>query len=298
MKKPFVGVMLATYNGGKWLEDQIQSILSQEKVNVNLFVADDCSCDATLEILKKYNKDGKIKFKINEKNLGPCLNFLKLIKDINIENLDYIALSDQDDIWHPDKLIHAIDIMSANRSDGYSSGFIVKRKNNNIKININTIQTKFDYVFESPGPGCTYVLTSDSVKEFKFFLLEKYETLNNIEFHDWFIYFWYRVNNKNWIIDGESKIDYRQHNNNYFGANIGLSKKIKRFKMMLNGWYINQIKEMILICRNENLDKDILKIDRLSVSKIFEISKNSRRNSFERPIVFAYILLHKFRIVG
>ena len=298
MSKPSVLVLMATYNGSKWLEFQIKTILSQDNINIKLLVADDVSTDTTEVILKKYAEFDNFNYYKNKKNLGPCLNFIKLILNADLEKIDFIALSDQDDLWLSDKLVRAIELIKKNGCDGYSSGFYITKDSYKIKFRKKVKQTKYDYIFESPGPGCTYVLTSNSIKELKEFLRKNYDSLGKVKFHDWLIYFWYRVNDKKWIIDNESKIEYRQHDNNYFGANSGFSKKMQRAKMMLNSWYINQIKIMILICSNTIIDEDFMQRNKLTISRIFQISKNSRRCVSERPIIFIYLLLYKYKIIG
>ena len=95
-----VSVCLCSYNGQKFIYKQIKSILSQlEKID-ELIIVDDSSTDLTLEEIKKFN-DQRIKLIINKKNLGVCKSFERCI--LHSKNR-YIFLSDQDDIWHKDKL--------------------------------------------------------------------------------------------------------------------------------------------------------------------------------------------------
>lgn len=82
-----VAVLLSTYNGEKYLEELIESILKQEKVNVKLFIRDDESSDSTVSIINKY-KNENIKI-IQGKNIGPQKSFLELIKVS--EKADYYA---------------------------------------------------------------------------------------------------------------------------------------------------------------------------------------------------------------
>ncbi|MGN0728895.1 glycosyltransferase [Treponema sp.] len=92
-----VSIALATYNGEKYLREQLNSILSQSIQDFELIACDDCSTDSTLQILNEYvEKDIRIKVFANEKNLGFKKNFEKAIL---LCSGDYIALSDQDDIW-------------------------------------------------------------------------------------------------------------------------------------------------------------------------------------------------------
>ena len=92
-----ISVAMTTYNGEKYLREQIDSILSQTIQNFELVVCDDCSEDATCSILEEYQKrDNRIKVYRNDKNIGFKKNFEKAI---SLCKGDYIALSDQDDIW-------------------------------------------------------------------------------------------------------------------------------------------------------------------------------------------------------
>lgn len=93
---------MTTYNGYKFIEQQIESIINQTYQNFELVIVDDCSTDNTVDILIKYSRqDKRIKYYINEKNIGFIKNFEK---SLTLCNYDLIALSDQDDIWTPDHL--------------------------------------------------------------------------------------------------------------------------------------------------------------------------------------------------
>lgn len=95
-----VSVCLCSYNGQKFIYKQIKSILSQLVETDELIIVDDSSTDLTLDEIKKFN-DERIKLIINKKNIGICKSFEKCI--LHSKNR-YIFLSDQDDIWHKDKL--------------------------------------------------------------------------------------------------------------------------------------------------------------------------------------------------
>lgn len=97
-----ISIAMATYNGEKYLREQLNSILAQTITDWELVVCDDCSKDSTVEILKSYQEqDDRIKIFVNEKNLGFKKNFEKAI---GLYSGDYIALADQDDIWHENHL--------------------------------------------------------------------------------------------------------------------------------------------------------------------------------------------------
>ena len=97
-----ISIAMTTYNGEKYLRNQLDSILNQSISDFELVICDDCSKDSTREILKDYaNRDSRIKIILNESNLGFKRNFEKAL--LNCSG-DYIALSDQDDIWEKEHL--------------------------------------------------------------------------------------------------------------------------------------------------------------------------------------------------
>lgn len=94
-----ISIAMATYNGGRFIRLQLDSILCQTLAFDELVICDDCSTDDTVEILQEYrDKDSRIKIFINDHNIGFNRNFQKAI---GLCEGDYIALSDQDDIWLP-----------------------------------------------------------------------------------------------------------------------------------------------------------------------------------------------------
>ena len=97
-----ISVAMATYNGAPYLEEQILSILQQELKPNEIIVCDDGSTDGTLNILKKFQQSGDIKYFVNPQKLGLIENFKKATSLCDAES--YVALSDQDDVWLPDKL--------------------------------------------------------------------------------------------------------------------------------------------------------------------------------------------------
>lgn len=102
MENNFVSIAMATYNGEKFLSKQLESILAQSYAHLEIIICDDCSSDSTWEILKVYaSQDNRISIYRNDYNLGFVKNFEKAI---TLCSGRYIALSDQDDIWLPEKI--------------------------------------------------------------------------------------------------------------------------------------------------------------------------------------------------
>jgi glycosyltransferase involved in cell wall biosynthesis len=97
-----ISIAMATYNGGQYIKEQIESILNQTYKDFELIVCDDCSTDFTWSILQEYEcQDNRIHCFLNDMNLGVARNFEKTVK---LCNGDYIAFSDQDDIWLADHI--------------------------------------------------------------------------------------------------------------------------------------------------------------------------------------------------
>ncbi|MEX2285977.1 MAG: glycosyltransferase family 2 protein [Planctomycetaceae bacterium] len=110
-------IVLATYNGEKYLHEQIDSICAQTVAEWTLLVSDDNSSDATLELLRRLaREDRRIRLMPQaSRRLGPTMNFARLLSHAYEVGAQYVALADQDDVWFPTKLksqlerIHAIE---------------------------------------------------------------------------------------------------------------------------------------------------------------------------------------------
>lgn len=105
---PKVIVLLSTYNGEKFIKEQLDSILNQTYSNMKIFVRDDGSTDKTKTILEKYQKEGKIEL-IEGTNLGFWRSFFELLQ--KAPEADYYAFCDQDDVWEPEKIEKAIHVL-------------------------------------------------------------------------------------------------------------------------------------------------------------------------------------------
>ena len=245
--KKKVLVLLATFNGAKYIAAQLNSILSQKNVDLEILISDDHSSDKTLQIIKKFSKKKNITILNNKKNFGSAAgNFFNLIKKSKVGKFDYIAFSDQDDIWFCDKIISSIKLLEKNFADAMSSDIIAYWPKINKKRIIRKSLTlnKYDHWFEGPGPGCSQVITKKAFIAFKKFVSENSNSLNLIHYHDWLIYAFCRYNKFKWIISGKPKMLYRQHNNNVLGANYGYYASIDRLKKIYNHWYKKEIKNI------------------------------------------------------
>jgi rhamnosyltransferase len=167
---PRVAVLLASFNGELYIKEQIMSILDQEGVFIDLFISDDFSSDLTVNIIKKINKKNIILLRPKSRLGSPSKNFFNLISSVDIAKYDFFSFSDQDDIWFKDKIFKAIKLLNKIKASGYSSNFTAMWENGK-KINFRKDynQKKFDYIFESAGPGCSYLIRKDLFLELQVF---------------------------------------------------------------------------------------------------------------------------------
>ncbi len=112
---PAVAVVMSTYNGMPYVGEQIRSVLAQEGVVAHLFVRDDGSTDGTVEYLRDLESEGKLTLYTGG-NLGVVGSFIELLGCVPSE-FKWVALCDQDDIWHPDKLSRAVAALSRGSQD-------------------------------------------------------------------------------------------------------------------------------------------------------------------------------------
>ncbi len=229
MKK--VQVLLSTYNGEKYLEEQIKSILKQENVEISILIRDDGSKDRTIEILKELSENYNNIAYYEGENLGPARSFMELVDKSN--KTDYYAFADQDDIWMPKKLISAIEKIENNSKD-LETPTLYLSSLEIVDENLNFIENKLvsgNFTFEGAmiknfATGCTMVFNEklcDIIRMYK----PKY-----IIMHDsWITRVCYAIGG-NVIIDEKTYIKYRQHGDNVLGyKDEGIQKLKKQFKI-------------------------------------------------------------------
>lgn len=255
-KKETVAVLLAAYNGEKWIDEQIQSILGQRGIKVSIYISLDLSSDRSLEICKKYAETYENIFLLpyGDRFGGAAPNFYRLIKDVDFSPYDFISFADQDDIWLEDKLSRAARALNAGNFEFYSSNVTAFYEDGReCLIDKAQRQTEYDFLFESAGPGCTFVLKKAAALKLQKFIVENFNEINEICLHDWLIYSYARTFKYEWYIDPVPSMRYRQHANNQVGANNNLFSAIKRVKLVNSSWYRNEIIKIAKALGNHNL---------------------------------------------
>lgn len=221
-----VCVLMSTYNGERYIQEQIESILHQENVTVHILVRDDGSNDGTLDILKKYEELDKLEL-VKGQNIGWRLSFMELLYDSSEYN--YYAFCDQDDIWLPNKLNVAIQYLSsmpANDPNLYCSNLNYYKDGEQFGLVVKSApQLSLEFaLMRSLAAGCTMVFNSvlrDSIKCNKPRLVIA---------HDYWVYQVATLLG-NVYYDMNSYILYRQHSNNQIGVRIK-KKEIWKKRLM------------------------------------------------------------------
>ncbi|MGB5119022.1 MAG: glycosyltransferase [Providencia rettgeri] len=237
-----VAVLLAAYNGHASVAKQLDTILQQNIVNIDIIISVDLSCDSTFAICtsysEKYHNVSLLPY--GERFGGAGKNFYRLLKDTDLTHYDYIAFSDQDDIWPETKLSKAIEKLQ--QYDCYSANVTAFWEDGReVLIDKAQPQCEWDFLFEAAGPGCTYVFKREIAIHFKVWLLGCYEKIaEDVTLHDWLLYAFARNHGYRWFIDPVPMMRYRQHANNQVGTNNSFAAAKKRLQMIKSKWYRNQ----------------------------------------------------------
>ena len=232
--KNLIYILLSSYNGEKYIEEQINSLIKQTYKNWNLLIRDDGSSDNSINIIKKFEKKYKrISLIKSSGNLGACKSFLQLVEYTKKQfNPEYIMFCDQDDVWLKNKIQDSIDYMKEKEESQPDTPILISTNLTLVDKNLQSLErTYFELLDVNPNKtslrllihrctiaGCSCILNKSLIKRI-------YDIPNKAIMHDYWIALIaasfgniYRIN--------ESSILYRQHDSNYTGVNIKTSKKI------------------------------------------------------------------------
>ena len=290
---PKVAVLLTVFNGTKYLNEQVKSILKQKNVNTQIFISVDNSSDGSEELVQSIcdTYDNVICLEMGKKFGSAQKNFYHIIKEVNFSQFDYVCLSDQDDIWLDNKIYRAVSSLINNNCEAYSSNATAFWETG-LKLNTDKAkpQKKYDYLFESGGPGCTYVFNANVASKIKSFIKEKWNEVNKFEHHDWLIYAFVRSNNLKWFIDKESFILYRQHSNNQLGVNLNVKSFFSRLKEVWSGNALDKVRKLITILNLNNIVSE-KPISRLRLIFLAFNTHLFRRKKIEQIYLSMYFLI-------
>lgn len=212
-----IAVLMSSYNGEKYIAQQIESVLSQ-KVDgqVDLWVRDDGSTDSTRDILEQQAKAGKLRWYSGE-NLKPAKSFLDLVKYCH--GYDFYAFCDQDDRWDEDKLQQAISRIAGDEGPAmsFANARLVDAALNPLNRNVYNRIPQTDYYSVTCGGGilgCTVVFNRALAE-----IVKTYGNPDKLIMHDSYVAILCTLFDGRIVFDPEPRMDYRQHGNNAVGTN-------------------------------------------------------------------------------
>ena len=275
-----IDILLATYNGEKYLKEQLDSILNQTYKNIRIIISDDCSKDTTPEILKEYQKkDDRIELHIQKNNLGVVKNIEFLLKEVKSP---YYMLADQDDYWLPEKAEKSLEKLKEEKADLVFGDLEVVDKNLNTmyssfndymlltrKINKYINSYKVNYLYNCIT-GCTVLAKKETIEK-----IIPLPTNSKRVLHDHWIGLMVALNGKLAYVP-EKYIRYRQHGNNEVGTDK-ISHGFKKLKQVRD-WFID-VKLGIFetyVKNNERFPEELQKLNNEAYKyfKMIEKKKN------------------------
>ena len=232
-----VQVLLSTYNGEKYIREQLDSILTQKDVEVSVLIRDDGSTDSTIDIVGEYcSKNSDIKL-IKGSNMGACRSFFELFKEADM-GYDYYALSDQDDYWYEDKLSVACSKLAGldnkdNKPLLYCCEADITDENLNASDKDGWSENSESSSFPVKKPGFGNALIENIARGgsvvFNSTLLGmvRIDAPTDCYMHDWWLYLIATCFGKA-VHDNKAYYKYRQHKDNVLGATTSKVGVIKR----------------------------------------------------------------------
>jgi glycosyltransferase involved in cell wall biosynthesis len=262
-----VAILMATKDGAAFLGEQLTSIARQTHANWSLVISDDGSTDQTRAIIERFAREHPQRVRLLDgPRRGVCANFMALATDPSIE-ADYFAFSDQDDVWHADKLQRALawfrnvpdavpgmycgrtELMSA---DGHCYG---------LSPLFRRAPSFQNALVQSLGGGNTMLFNRATKK-----LLERVGPLE-VVLHDWWVYQLVSAAGGMIRYDPQPVLKYRQHERSLIGSNLGPRARLTRISMILGGRL--QLWNRTNIAALQRVPSDLIKSQNRAVIALF-----------------------------
>lgn len=233
---PPVTILLASYQGAAHLAAQLDSIAAQDHTGWALWVSDDGSTDGTREIVETFRREtpGHEIRLVEGPGRGAAANFLALMCHPELPRT-HVAIADQDDLWYPHKLSHALMALSrhpgpavysaqSRHVDGAGRGLGLSRVHSGTPSFGNAL-------VQNRVAGHCAVLTPEALD------LVRAAGVVDVPFHDWWLYLLISGAGGTVTVSPEVVLDYRQHGDNVLGAHRGLLAGLSRAAMVLGPTY-------------------------------------------------------------
>lgn len=270
-----VDILLPTYNGERYIREQIDSIIGQDYPNWKLIIRDDASKDRTLQIVKEYKEKYPDKIQIifdTKGNLGITYNVFELLK---YSKNPYIMFCDQDDIWKPDKIKILLRYIRKSEQQNPNQPILIHSDACIVDAQLKTIHPSFaDYIHWDKRKDSLANLIQRNVVQgasaiINRKLLEKVKKLGSTGgcktiTHDWWIAVVGRLFGKIYYCDKVLML-YRQHGNNSIGASSNAFKIQNLLK--LSNKEFSDLRFRFYLTTNSLLCKQILKVYGKELSK-------------------------------
>ena len=243
-----LAILISTYNGARYIKEQLDSILKQTFTDYHIYIRDDGSSDDTCGVIDDYLKNNDLDDKVTffkGKNIGFCASFFELMK--NTGNEKYYAFCDQDDVWLPCKLEYAVKWMYDNDASKpllYHSGFEVA--NEDLTVRNRYPRTEFDYRFYNSITSNLFfgfsVVINNTLR--KMLLMAE---PSHIKYHDWFAAMITAAFGK-YHLSSRVEAIHRQYDNN--ASPLFFIKKLPHgFKLIFGDRFYNkQAAEFMRLC--------------------------------------------------
>lgn len=224
-----VQVLISTYNGEKFLAEQLDSILNQTYSNIIIYIRDDGSTDATAAIVQKYisKYEDKIRY-IQGENIGVVKSFISLLLTSSTD-ADIYCFCDQDDVWFPDKVERAVLKLQEFQETPAMIFTTTQLTDSNLKClklwpsNLSKEPSFYNAIIQNIVVGATITLN----KHARDLLCKKTPDTTQIIMHDWWVYLCISAFGET-LFDSTPSIYYRQHTNNLIGGETSILDYIRR----------------------------------------------------------------------
>ncbi len=301
-------IVMASYNGARFIEEQIKSIQGQTVVDWSLIIRDDGSCDGTVEtILRLTAKDHRITLlQDGFGNLGVVQNFARLMQIALDSDAGYVAISDQDDIWHREKLQSLLlEMKKIESGDSASTPVLIHSDLEVVDDSMRVIAHSFmDYAKIFPEPVklghllCQNDMTGCACLLNRALLKLALPVPHGLPMHDWWLALLAASAGKIAYVN-RALVQYRQHAGNVVGAKSGLARivtyslKPERWRQQIENVFSSIRQARMLIERlrirdaatrnKKNLEvidayaklPNVSRLQRLQVIRAYKIHKRS-----------------------
>lgn len=239
--EPFIAILMAVKNGAHLLPDQLASISAQKHQNWRLFAADDVSSDNSTGLIRTFGDQGNLVTLLDGPGAGCTVNFMNLLNRFEKQTPkdSWLAFSDQDDVWLPDRLSRGVARLQAEPKDipalYCSRTWVCDANLENLRLSPACPRAPAfkNALVQNIAAGNTLLLNPAAAK----LVTKAMRKIGPVVAHDWWVYQLITGAGGTAIYDDVPTLLYRQHTANVIGSSLGLKGSIPRLIMVLRGRY-------------------------------------------------------------